>query len=45
MRYDYIPSVSQIHKSLKHRSKEYFLENSLHGVSYFMNSSRPRWER
>lgn len=31
--------------SIKYRSKEYLLENTLPGVPYFVDPTRPKWER
>ncbi|XP_020299628.1 uncharacterized protein LOC109863655 [Pseudomyrmex gracilis] len=45
MKYEYGISLSQLRTSLKYRSKEYFLENSLHGISYIVDSSLRKWER
>ncbi|XP_066597333.1 sodium channel protein Nach-like [Prorops nasuta] len=45
MKYDYCPTCKDLHTSLKCRSKEYLLENPLHGVPYFVDSTRPIWER
>ncbi|KAI4493235.1 hypothetical protein M0802_009523 [Mischocyttarus mexicanus] len=45
MKYNYLPPLWYMRNSLKLRSKEYLVENSLHGVSYFADSSRPKWER
>ncbi|XP_057327156.1 sodium channel protein Nach-like [Microplitis mediator] len=41
----YFPSSSELRKSFKLRSKEYLSENTLHGFRYFVDSSRPTWER
>ncbi|XP_033298370.1 sodium channel protein Nach-like [Bombus bifarius] len=45
MKYKYNPSCKELHSSLKFRSREYLLENTLHGVPYFVDSTRPKWER
>ncbi|XP_076245436.1 uncharacterized protein LOC143185972 [Calliopsis andreniformis] len=45
MKYNYKPSLKELRFSLRHRSKEYLLENTLHGVPYFIDSTRPKWER
>ncbi|KOC64550.1 Sodium channel protein Nach [Habropoda laboriosa] len=45
MKYKYKPLWRDLRSSLKSRSREYFLENSLHGVPYFVDSTRPKWER
>ncbi|XP_076636485.1 sodium channel protein Nach [Colletes latitarsis] len=45
MKYNYKPSLKELRFSLKYRSKEYFLENILHGVPYFVDPKRPKWER
>ncbi|XP_060813967.1 uncharacterized protein LOC132906115 [Bombus pascuorum] len=45
MKYKYNPSWKELHSSLKFRSRECLLENSLHGVPYFVDSTRPKWER
>ncbi|KAL2728811.1 sodium channel protein Nach-like isoform X1 [Vespula squamosa] len=45
MKYNYFPSLSHMRNSLKRSSKEYLIENSLHGVPYFADSTRPKWER
>ncbi|XP_017891120.1 sodium channel protein Nach isoform X1 [Ceratina calcarata] len=45
MKYKYKPSLSELRNSLKLRAREYFLENSLHGIPYFVDSTRPKWER
>ncbi|XP_076749600.1 sodium channel protein Nach [Xylocopa sonorina] len=45
MRYNYKPSLKELRTSLKYRSKEYLLYNSLHGFAYFVDPTRPKWER
>ncbi|CAL7949306.1 unnamed protein product [Xylocopa violacea] len=45
MKYNYKPSLKELQTSLKYRSKEYLLYNSLHGVTYFVDPTRPKWER
>ncbi|CAK9829736.1 Sodium channel protein Nach (Fragment) [Anthophora retusa] len=45
MKYKYKPMLRELRSSLKSRSREYFLENNLHGVPYFVDSTRPKWER
>ncbi|KAK2577458.1 hypothetical protein KPH14_003562 [Odynerus spinipes] len=45
MKYNYLPPLSNIRSSLKTRSREYILENSLHGVPYFADPTRPLCER
>ncbi|KOX71676.1 Sodium channel protein Nach [Melipona quadrifasciata] len=45
MRYKYNPSLKELRSSLKYRTREYLLENSLHGVPYFVDPTRPKWER
>ncbi|XP_031843503.1 pickpocket protein 28 [Nomia melanderi] len=45
MKYNYTPSLRELRSSVKRRSKEYFLENSLHGVPYAADPTRPKWER
>ncbi|KAG7208767.1 hypothetical protein KM043_014961 [Ampulex compressa] len=39
------PSFKELRTSVKYRSKEYLLHNSLHGVPYFVDPTRPKWER
>lgn len=41
----YNPSLDDLRGSLRMRSKELFLENSLHGVPYFADPTRPIHER
>nr|XP_012136434.1 PREDICTED: sodium channel protein Nach-like [Megachile rotundata] len=45
MKYNYKPNLEELHSSLKYRSREYILENTLHGVPYFADQTRPKWER
>ncbi|CAK9796106.1 Sodium channel protein Nach [Anthophora quadrimaculata] len=45
MKYKYKPLLRELRSSFKSRSREYFLENNLHGVPYFVDSTRPKWER
>ncbi|XP_054010864.1 sodium channel protein Nach-like isoform X2 [Hylaeus anthracinus] len=45
MKYNYKPSLRDVRHSLRYRSKEYFLENTLHGVPFFVDPTRPKWER
>ncbi|KAF7394702.1 hypothetical protein HZH66_007876 [Vespula vulgaris] len=45
MKCKYFPSLSHMRNSFKRSSKEYLLENNLHGVPYFADSTRPKWER
>ncbi|XP_012288545.1 sodium channel protein Nach-like [Orussus abietinus] len=42
---EYKPSISRLRQSLRLRCKEYFRENSLHGVPYFVDPTRPIIER
>ncbi|XP_044595428.1 sodium channel protein Nach-like [Cotesia glomerata] len=41
----YFPPLHELKKSFKLRSREYLSENTLHGFRYFVDSSRPTWER
>lgn len=45
MKYKYNVSLKELRSSLKYRSREYLLQNSLHGIPYFVDSTRPKWER
>nr|XP_034189341.1 sodium channel protein Nach-like isoform X1 [Osmia lignaria] len=45
MKYNYKPSLAELRSSMKYRSKEYLLENTLHGFRYFADPTRPKWER
>ncbi|KZC04522.1 PREDICTED: pickpocket protein 28-like [Dufourea novaeangliae] len=45
MKYNYKPSLGELRSSLKQRLREYLLENTLHGVPYFVDPTRPKSER
>lgn len=45
MKYKYNVSLKELRNSLKYRSREYLLQNSLHGIPYFVDTARPKWER
>ncbi|OAD52482.1 Sodium channel protein Nach [Eufriesea mexicana] len=45
MKYKYNPSLRELRFSFNHRLRQYLLENTLDGVQYFVDPTRPKWER
>ncbi|XP_015113637.1 uncharacterized protein LOC107038849 [Diachasma alloeum] len=41
----YLPSLAKLCRSFRLRSREFLRENTLHGFNYFVDPSRPVWER